>query len=549
MWLKKFFPHAVILFLLLAIISCMNDEWMADKYDFTVRWEPGIGGPLVYGDLSIEDMLTRFDTSGYLIEDSTRFLYFVFDTSETVYADDYIDIPNQEFQQVFFQADSTTPGWTLGNIGDTVNFRQDKSFEWERTGDERLDSAHMKGGEIVIFVSSTIRHTGILTIYSDQIEMNGEQYRHTIDVSDPSGNFSTTVSIPLAGSSLQLDNSNPDTTFLGMVYEFDLINSGADILPGEVVSITKSFQDLDYQALYGYAGVYDSLIIDKEVIEFSSIPEDFIGRIQLADPQLHLKVGNSFGVPFGVELLELEARFKDASMVPITLDPDINPIIIDAPIMDQMGQKIISQTAIDSNNSNINQIASRDLSGIQFSVNALGNPTGFMNNFILDTSHLDVNIEVIIPMHLRAEGLEMADTFDFNIGGDEGFGRENIKSFMFHLETENALPLDASIQVYMMDSNDEIIDSLFNEQNWHILPSGIVDDDGKVIMISYYPPEEIPLTDSQIDNLFITEWIMVKIFMETTDQGTRDIKFYSTNYFGFKLGAEAEVIVTSDENN
>jgi len=548
MWLKRFLPHAAILSLLIVFVSCMNDEWMADKYDFTVRWEPGFEGPLVFGNLSIEDMLTKFDTSGYLIEDSTNFLYFIFDTSETVYADDYIDIPDQDFLQVFFQSEVDIPGSSLGNIGDTITFIEVKNFEWKRTGDERLDSVNMKGGEIVIFVTSTIKHTGILTIYSDQIELNGEQYRQVIDISDPSGNFSTTVRIPLAGSSVHLDNSNPDTTFLEMIFEFDLINSGADILASEIVSITKSFQSLDYQAVYGYVGVYDSLIIDKEVIEFSSMPEDFIGRIQLADPQIHLKVGNSFGVPFGIELLDLEARFKDASMTPINLDPDVNPIIIDAPTINQAGQSILSHTAIDSNNSNINEIASTDLTGLQFSINALGNPMGFMNNFILDTSHLDVNIEVVIPMHLRAEGLELADTFDFEIGGDEGFSRENIKSFMFQLETENGLPLEVSIQVYFMDNNDDYLDSLFNEQNWNILPSGVVDDDGKVIMTTYNKVE-VPLTESQIDNVFIAEKIMIKTLVETTDHGTRDIKFYSTNSLSFKLGVKAEVSVTSDENN
>lgn len=548
MWLRRFLPHAAILFLLIAFTSCMNDEWKAEKYDLTVRWEPGFEGPLVFGDLSIEDMLTKFDTSGYLIEDSTNFLYFIFDTSETVYADDYFDIPDQDFLQVFFQTPADIPGSSLGNIGDDTTFVKTKNYEFERMGEERLDSVRMKGGEIVIFVFSTIKHTGTLTIYSDQIELNGERYEQTIEISDPSGNFSTTVRVPLAGSTLYLDNLNPDTTFLEMVFEFTLINSGADILASEIVSITKSFQGLEYQAVYGYAGVYDSLIIDQELIEFSSMPEDFRGRIQLADPQLHLRVGNSFGVPFGIELLDLEARFKDASMIQITLDPDVNPIIIDAPTIDQVGQSVLSHTAIDNNNSNINEIASTDLTGLQFSVNAVGNPTGFMNNFILDTSHLDINVEVVIPMHLRAEGLELADTFDFEIGGDEGFGRENIKSFMFHLATENALPLDASIQVYLMDNNDERLDSLFNEQNWNILPSGVVDDDGKVIMASN-KEVDVLLSDSQIDNVFITEWVMVKIFMETTDQGTRDIKFYSTNYLGFELGAKAEVSFTSDENN
>jgi hypothetical protein len=548
MWLKRFLPHTAIFSLLIVLVSCVNDEWMGDKYDLTVRWEPGFEGPLVYGDLSIEDMLTKFDTSGYLIEDSTHFLYFIFDTSETVYADDYIDIPNQDFLQVFFQSDVDIPGSTLGNIGDTINFKQVKSFEWERTNDERLDSVYMKGGEIVIFVTSTIKHTGILTIYSDQIKFNGEQYRQVIEVSDPSGNFSTTVRVPLAGSSVYLNNSNPDSTYLGMAFEFDLINSGEDILSSEIVSITNSFEELDYQAVYGYVGIYDSLIIDKELIEFSSLPDDFVGRIQLADPQIHLKVGNSFGVPFGIELLDLEARFKDGSMTPITLDPDVNPVIIDAPTIDQVGQAIITNTAVDSNNSNINQIASTDLTGVQVSVNALGNPTGVLNNFIQDTSHLDINLEVVVPMHLRAEGLEMGEIYDFDIGGGDGFSRENIKSFMFQLETENGLPLEVSTQVYFMDSNENYLDSLFNEQNWNILPSGVVDEDGKVIMTTYNKVE-VFLTDSQIDNLFIAEKTMVQIMVETTDEGTRDIKFYSTNSLGFKLGARAEVSVTSEENN
>ncbi len=247
MWLKRLLPQAVIFSLLIFFVSCVNDEWMADKYDFTVRWEPGFEGPLIYGDLSIEDMLTKFDTNAYLIEDSTNFLYFVFDTSETIYADDYMDIPDQEFIHVFFQSEVDIPGAALGNIGDDTTFIETKNYEIERTGDERLDSARLKGGEIVIYVTSTIKHTGVLTIYSDQIEMNGERYEQTIDVSDPSGNFSATVNVPLEGSILHLDNSNPDTTFLEMAFAFTLINSGADILTNELISVTQSILDLDFQ--------------------------------------------------------------------------------------------------------------------------------------------------------------------------------------------------------------------------------------------------------------------------------------------------------------
>jgi hypothetical protein len=334
-----------------------------------------------------------------------------------------------------------------------------------------------------------------------------------------------------------------------MVFDFTLINSGADILASEEVEINNRFEDLEFQAVYGYAGVLDSLIIDKELIRFSSMPDDFVGRIQLADPQIQLKVGNSFGVPFGIELQDLEARFKDGSLTPVTLDPGVNPIIIDAPALDQAGQTIYSSTVVDSNNSNINRIASTDLTGIQISVNALGNPTGVLNNFILDTSHLDLDLEVVIPMHLRAEGLELGKTYDFSLGGEEGEGisGEDVKSFEFQLETENGLPLEVDIQIYLLDSMEVMLDSLFNDQNRNILPSGVVNDDGRVIMRTHNNVS-IPLSATQIDNLFMTEKIEVVAFVETTDQGTRDIKFYSDNSLGFKLGARAEISVISEGN-
>jgi hypothetical protein len=178
-------------------------------------------------------------------------------------------------------------------------------------------------------------------------------------------------------------------------------------------------------------------------------------------------------------------------------------------------------------------------------VNALGNPTGVLNNFILDTSHLELDLEVVIPMHLRAEGLELGETYDFSIGGEDGISGEDIKSFEFQLETENGLPLEVAMQIYLLDSQEDVLDSLFNDQNRNILPSGVVDDDGRVISRTYHSVA-LPLSETQIDHLFMTEKLQIVVYAETTDQGTRDIKFYSDNSLVFTLGAKAEVSVTSD---
>ena len=547
MSIKKFLPYMFISLLVILAAACVNNEFLLDKYDTTVEWEPVFQGPLVYGDLSIEDLLTRFDSTGFLEEDSTGFLYLVYAIDTSINAGNWIgDLPDQEFVQYFFQVDTTIPGWVLGDTGDIRTFTEDKSYEFARIGDERLDSIHLKGGEIVIDVESTIKHAGTLTITSEAISMNGQDYMQEIQISDPSGNFTDQVVVDITGSTLRLDNSDPDTSFLDLTFTFDLINSGADILESEVVHVIKTFRDLAFQAVYGYAGTYDSLMYDKQVMDFDLLEGNFEGTIKLYDPQLHMEIKNSYGVEFGIGLEDLEGRFADGSSMPITIDPGANPIIISAPTLDQAGETVTSNTSIDRTNSNFHEIGTTNLRGLQYSVRALANPGGPTNNFMLDSSKLVVGIETVIPIQLQAKDVILQDTFDFSLSdGESDFDAENIKSLYIKLDTENGMPIDLDIQVYFVDNNWNILDSLFDDTNRNVLPSGILDENGRVIFRTQNTTE-ITLTDDQIDNVWNAENMLFNALFETADGGDTPVKFYSNYAIGFKLGARAEISVTSE---
>ena len=164
MSLKRFLPHLLILFTAIMYTACtLPDEFDPDKYNTTIEWAPGISAPLIYGEFNIEDLLTEFDTSGFLSIDDSGAMYLIYADSTSLMASDYLpDIPDQNFLQLFFSVPYDLPPDSFGILWDTILYSEGKSFEFARSGDERLDSIELKAGFVDIMVKSSIRHECIV---------------------------------------------------------------------------------------------------------------------------------------------------------------------------------------------------------------------------------------------------------------------------------------------------------------------------------------------------------------------------------------------------
>lgn len=549
MSLQRFLPHTLVIILILGAISC-NDDWLRSEYDTTIQWEGGYEGPLVFGNLSLEDLLERYDTTGYVFADENNLLWASYSRDTVLSAPDVLEIPDQEFIQVFFRVESDIPSIVLGPTfhADTI-----RGFEFERTGDERLDSVYVKAGEMRIYVKSTIKHAGTLTITSEDVKLNGENYREVVTISNSSGTFEQTVYIDMAGGIIYLRDS-AGISSLNLLFELDMVNSGNDILASEEVQIINSFHNLEFQSAYGYIGQLDTLLIDKAELEFDILEGNFEGTIKLADPQLHIKIDNSMGVPFAIDLHDLEAHYKDGSGTAISIDAGTNPIKINAPTINQIGESILSDIQIDNTNSTIHLAATTDLSGFQYSVGVQANPDLVQDNFILDNSELAISLEGLIPLDLRIQDVVLGDTFDFELlSGDEDsdFGPDDIDSIRIDMITKNHMPLDMAIQVYFVDTtrNWLKVDSLFGDDNV-IFEAGEIDANGKVISETE-KATRVELSRSQIQNILDANKLLMKAYVNTFDSQNRDVKFHSGDYLDFKLGTRLKLNITleSEQNN
>jgi hypothetical protein len=554
---KTHFSSLFLLFFVVVITSCVPDEFTT-KYNTDILWEPAYNGPVAFGNFTMKDILNKMldDTAlnVEIDEDSTNLYYVAYsDHIKSIRADEWIDIPDQNFPNVYFYRPAVTiPAVVLGNTGDTIYRIKIEKFDFVTKHNERIDSIFLTGGNLNTNTFSTLHHTGWLIIHSDQIKIGNEFYRDSIVISDASGNFSDSKVTPLDGSALRLDNqSDPDTTFLEIIFELYLIHSGNDINAGEEVNVDMTFTDLVYQSAYGSFGDYDTLLINNERFEFEMFEYKFEGNVYFDDPRINLVVDNSFGLPLGINLFGLTAYSQKTGIETDITISGVNPFIINAPDLSQIGKSVITEISVNKTNSNIDDVTNTTLSYIDYSARLLTNPEGIVaqDNFVIDSSRASVDFEVVLPMDLRAEDFELEDTVDFDLSEIPDTNDDfEIKSFQIRMETTNGMPVDINMQVELVDKFYNVLDSLFTEETKNVLPSAQVDENEKVIAPSQdtitidFPPDRLDLIRN-------TRYAMVRGTFETTDYGQTMVKFYSYYEIGFKLGVKTEISAYRKNSN
>jgi hypothetical protein len=544
------------LFLLFTVsfISCVPEEFNKDNYNFDVLWEPSYNGPIAFGNFTFKDILDSMLDSAELEqnieigEDTTNLYYVAYsDHIKSIRADEWIDLPDQNFSDVYFYRPPVTiPASELGNTGEIIYTKKVEKFDFVTEHNERIDSIFLTSGNLVTNTISTLHHTGWLIIYSDQIKINNEFYRDSIVISDASGNFSDSKITPLDGSALRLDNqSDPDTTFLEIIFELYLIHSGNDINAGEEVNVDMNFKDMIFKSAYGYFGDYDTLLIDNERFEFDLFEYKFEGNVYFGDPRINLIVDNSLGLPIGVNLFGLTAFSQKTGIeTDIAFEPGVNPFLVNAPDLSQFGQSVVTEISVNKTNSNIEDVTNTTLSYIDYSARAITNPSGLptQDNFVIDSSRASVDFEVVLPMDLRAEDFELEDTVDFDLSGiPEENDTIKIDTFQIRMATTNSMPVEINMQVVFVDELYDVIDSLFSGGEENVIKQPEVNANGDVTSAG---ENEIfvDFTD-RVYRMRDTRHAMVRLTFETAEQGQKMVKFYSYSELSFKLGSKIKISI------
>jgi hypothetical protein len=554
--MKHHLIKIVIPGILLAVItwSCDGylDQFNMDRLSTEAEISPSIAAPVAYGSFSIQDILEVMNDSAGLISVTDDGLIYVYysDTALSMYAEELMEIPPHISSETYIQSDVDIPAWGVLLPGEHYTFHKDEVLSFKIEPEDRIDSILIKSGSLNLHAFSEFHHAGELNITSSGIvDEAGDTLDLTFPISEEDGTFEEFSEYDLSGYKMLMDIVNDEAVAI-INFNLKLIKSAAGISADEEAGIILTFEDLKFSSVFGHIAPREITDMNEsiEIDFFNSLDE--VPEIYFADPQFNITVHNSFGIPISLEIDTFSARsFMDGTYTDLIFRNDtMNPYLVRAPTVDQLGQVVSTTRYFNKETTNIDELLSGlpDKIDLSFSASS-GNPPGSTEqNFLLDTSKIVLEAEVILPIWFSTSGYTLRDTLDIAVDSLLA-NLDFVESLGFRLTTTNQWPMELSAQIYFLNSLDEKIDSLFEEQTV-IIDAAPVDAEGELddsVLTPHVVNVEIAAAD--LDNLEGATSMMLVIKAITSEGGGPTVKFYSNYMLDYQLSVYADLRVNSSE--
>ena len=487
-------------------------------YDFPI--------PLIDSRLTLGELLKNIDGQHVIPDDNglLRLIYqkeFSFDFSDLG-----VFIPNQQFSQNF--SDVPVPPSSLFPA-DSIQISHG-TFQTQLVTNDgiRIDSARVQRMNLQFEISTGIRNQARFVITSPNIvDASGNLF--TISMLLPGTTSSnqgrTTPPLDLSNYYIIPDNSNPSNPH-ALRFNYTITIFRDTLITEHFASSTLScsFENIDIDYAYGYFGrqVFGPNAGGIDLPIFERFPMDLL---EIETANMTLTVTNGLGIPV----------LLDAEISTLTRNPS-NPIKTFDTIV-PVGHSLNPLTPVTASfqaeiqdliNDNLGQLPYR----MEYSATVTTNPDDdqTVQNFVSKNSFVKVGIGAEVPMRLRVEGLVVSDTIAFaGLPFSEG-----IEFLTIRANLHNGFPLDAAIFLYLLDSDYQIIDSIWairGPNETEKKPLGIVGAVVNPITGHVDNPSisqlEIPLNRNQIESLVETRYFKIKGILSTSDHENNLINIFS----------------------
>lgn len=299
------------------------------------------------------------------------------------------------------------------------------------------------------------------------------------------------------------------------------------------------FKDISIHYAKGYFGNSNfSFGPDTTAIDiFDKITS---GTFDLESIKLDLNVENSFGVDAQVVFDNLTSvNSKTGHTVSLN-----DPIIGQAINISRATETGISNEPVnpstysfDLDNSNILDMIENIPDKLSYKIKVVSNPLGNIssgNDFIYYGNTLKASLDMEIPLSVIANGLTLTDTVDFDLGENSG----TVKSGTLSLLADNGFPFSARIQLYMLNENNQISDSL-------LFPDLISAPPLNNLFRVIHPLRsvlQIPLPEDKIPLLYQTKRMLIVAHFNTSGAG-HYVKIYDHYKLDMKLTGDFNYLI------
>jgi len=409
---------------------------------------------------------------------------------------------------------------------DTLDFEPGENIE--------IEKASITKGEIDYNATS---RSNLTASFNFELPTSDRAGSHISKIINLAANSTVTGNINIDNTVIDLNrDSNQPYNRLPVKYEVRISSQGnmVNYSSFDSIHLKISMPDPKVDYMKGYFGQkQENIDPDTITTDLEDILKKITGEFYISNPILRVNYSNSFGIPVGVTLNATGKRDSKS------INLDLKPFTIDYPVFPV--RDISSSFTIDKSNSKLPDLISLPPVEISLSGSGKMNPSGSgseRNNYVFGNSRFLASLEIEVPVELRFNNLQFADTVDNFLKPDENennddnpFKPENMEYFKLKITSSNGFPLGASLRLKLYNSLTDKI--LYTVNAPEIIKPAVVDANGKASTPAETVTEinfDAPFFDASKD----ADKIIFEFTLVTSGGGTKDVKFYSDYMISFK---------------
>lgn len=498
------------------LVACLDiSDYEIDAFEIN----PKLALPIAFGDLSVQDLINDSDTAYIKVyPDDLVYLYYT-QKLETQDINALFDLTNKSATRSF-----SLPAGTIPPLNNDLRTDSISSFLDLGLSPEKLSE--------IIFKQGTFTYTTTISPPNPNLKIEVQVIIPEF-VTQSTGaaiNFKTNGNGSMDVSPYKVGlNSNKFDFKLVLIYKKNA--QSVVVAPGTSINVNLNFSNMDFKIIRGFLGDQTASFPNQSVSIGAFGDALNNSDLSFAQPRVELQVVNEYGVPCRVNFQTFQARKGNASM-DVLLNP-ANPVTLNSPTI--LGESAITSVSV----TNAKELLAFNPDRFVYTANArinAGLTSG--NDFLADTSKLTVNMNVEVPLYGKASNIVLADTIDLGLDDIEA---STVKQASLRIVSENELPLDAVLQLYLTDEDFTPLGTLIPNAETGVVSSSTVDAQGELVSPSKREIV-IELDQETINKIFTAKRLIIKSTLSTTRNGSGvqvDVKFKSN----YKLKVNAGLLV------
>jgi hypothetical protein len=484
--------------------------------------------PLIDAELSLKDIIDPSKKKLNILEDADGFYTFVYyQDLVDQYITDLLKIKDISLSQSAALTSTEVSGLPVSK---NISHNFSNSFTLVASNAEQLKHVQIKSGSIPFNVSSTFKHNVQLTVAFPYIKKNNVAVTKTVSLNYTGGSTVNVVdSIDLSGCTIDLSENGTkvNTISYDAVLKVAYI-TGNSITAAQKITFSTGIKNIAYSYADGYIGKY-SVTIPYDSVAIDIFSNAYAGNVFFTDPKVRALISNSIGAESTVKINQLVSSSNITGTTVITGSQINTSIPVLYPSQAELGQIKTTTIQLDKTNSNVQTVFNPAPDKIFYQMSAILNPSGVASNYVTDQSKLSIRGEVEIPMEGKVTKFVLLDTIPdltFPSGDITGNGNDvTVISAAFNIGMVNGFPLNSNVQMYFIDDQNNIIDSLFSTP--HLIPAASVDGDGKVISSNSVLIKEV-FDEQRYRRVTSAKKAVLYAFFNTAMNGAVPVKIYSS---------------------